>query len=277
MSVQNKKISIREPSSGWVRINIYELWEYRELLFILAWRDMSVRYKQTLLGGLWAIIQPFVTMIIFSIVFGKLANIPSDNIPYPIFSYTALVPWAFFVNALNKSGLSLVSSSNLINKVYLPRLILPISAVIVGTLDFIIAFSVLLLMMFFYGIIPTLAVIWLPFFILLTLITSLGIGIWIATLNVKFYDLQNALPFILQAWMFATPIAYPSSLMNEPWRSLCGINPMSGVVEGFRWALLGTESAPGGIMIVSTITACIVLISGMFYFKRVEHTFPDYL
>jgi lipopolysaccharide transport system permease protein len=272
-----KTIHIREPSHGWPKLNLIEVWEYRELLFILAWRDMSIRYKQTLLGGLWAIIQPFVTMIIFSIVFGKLARIPSDDIPYPIFSYTALVPWAFFVNALNKSSLSLFSNSNLINKVYFPRLVLPVSAVIVGTIDFIVAFLMLLIMMLFYGIIPTMAVFFLPFFILLTLITSLGIGIWIATLNIKFYDLQNALPFIIQAWMFATPIAYPSSLLEEPWRSIYGLNPMSGVVEGFRWALLGTEISPGGILIVSSLTACIILVAGMFYFKRVEPTFADFL
>jgi len=272
-----KKIHIREPSTGWTKLNLLEVWEYRELLFILAWRDMSIRYKQTLLGGLWAIIQPFVTMIIFSIVFGKLARIPSDDIPYPIFSYTALVPWAFFVNALNKSSLSLFSNSNLINKVYFPRLVLPVSAVIVGTMDFIVAFIMLLMMMLLYGILPTMAVFFLPFFILLTLITSLGVGIWIATLNIKFYDLQNALPFIIQAWMFATPIAYPSSLLEEPWRSIYGLNPMSGVVEGFRWALLGTETFPGGILIVSSITACIILVAGMFYFKRVEPTFADFL
>jgi len=276
MSIQ-KKIHIREPSTGWTKLNLIEVWEYRELLFILAWRDMSIRYKQTLLGGLWAIIQPFVTMIIFSIIFGKLAKMPSDDIPYPIFSYTALVPWAFFVNALNKSSLSLFSNSNLINKVYFPRLVLPVSAVIVGTIDFLVAFLMLLIMMLFYGIIPTMAVFLLPFFILLTLITSLGIGIWIATLNVKFYDLRNALPFIIQAWMFATPIAYPSSLLEEPWRSIYGLNPMSGVVEGFRWALLGTETSPGGILIVSSLTACMILIAGMFYFKRVEPTFSDFL
>ena len=272
-----KKIHIREPSTGWTKLNLLEVWEYRELLFILAWRDMSIRYKQTLLGGLWAIIQPFVTMIIFSIIFGKLAKMPSDDIPYPIFSYTALVPWAFFVNALNKSSLSLFSNSNLINKVYFPRLVLPVSAVIVGTIDFLVAFLMLLIMMLFYGILPTMAVFLLPFFILLTLITSLGIGIWIATLNVKFYDLRNALPFIIQAWMFATPIAYPSSLLEEPWRSIYGLNPMSGVVEGFRWALLGTETSPGGILIVSSLTSCMILIAGIFYFKRVEPTFSDFL
>jgi lipopolysaccharide transport system permease protein len=272
-----KKIHIREPSCGWINLNLYELWEFRELLFILAWRDVSVRYKQTLLGGLWAIIQPFVTMVIFSVVFGRLAKIPSDNIPYPIFSYAALVPWSFFVNSLNKSSLSLISNTNLITKVYFPRLILPFSAVIVGIVDFFIAFIILLIMMIFYGIIPTLALIYLPFFILLTLITSLGIGIWIATLNVKFYDLQNAFPFIIQAWMFITPIAYPSSLLKEPWRSLYGLNPMAGVVEGFRWALLGTNAFPGGILIVSSVSACVVLICGIFYFKRVEHTFADFL
>ena len=208
-----KKISIREPSKGWARLNLKELWEYRELLYILAWRDISVRYKQTLMGGLWAIIQPFVTMVIFTLFFNKIAKIPSDNIPYPIFSYTALVPWTFFVNGLNKASVSLVSNNHLINKVYLPRLVLPISAVLVGSVDFAMAFLVLILLMLCYGVIPTMAILYLPFFILLILITSLGVGIWIATLNVRYYDIHNALPFLVQAWMFATPIAYPSSLI----------------------------------------------------------------
>jgi len=272
-----KKISIREPSKGWARLNLKELWEYRELLYILAWRDISVRYKQTLMGGLWAIIQPFVTMVIFTLFFNKIAKIPSDNIPYPIFSYTALVPWTFFVNGLNKASVSLVSNNHLINKVYLPRLVLPISAVLVGSVDFAMAFLVLILLMLCYGVIPTMAILYLPFFILLILITSLGVGIWIATLNVRYYDIHNALPFLVQAWMFATPIAYPSSLIQEPWRSIYGLNPMSGVVEGFRWALLGAETSPGGIMVVSTITASVILITGLFYFKRVEKSFADYL
>jgi len=268
-------VTIICPSRGWISLNLRELWKYRELLYFLTWRDIKVRYKQTVLGAAWAIIQPFFTMVVFSLFFGKLAKVPSDDIPYPIFSYAALVPWTFFANGLSQSSTSLVASANLIQKVYFPRLVVPISAVISGGVDFVLAFVVLLGMMFFYGVVPTWNVVWLPLLLLLALVTSLGVGLWLTAMNVQFRDVRYAVPFLVQAWMFATPIAYPSSLLDEPWRTLYGINPMAGVVEGFRWALLGTETAPGPIIIVSTLVAVGLLISGAYYFRRMEKTFAD--
>ena len=266
---------VARPSKGWISLNLRELWEYRELLYFLTWRDIKVRYKQTVLGASWAILQPLFTMVVFSLFFGKLAGIPSDNIPYPIFSFAALVPWHFFANGLSQSSASLVGGANLIKKVYFPRLVLPISAVLSGGVDFALAFVVLLGMMIFYGVLPTMAVVWLPLLLLLALVTSLGVGLWLTAMNVQFRDVRHAVPFLINAWMFATPIAYPSSLLSEPWRTLYGINPMVGVVEGFRWALLGTETAPGPILLVSAVVASGLLISGAFYFRRMEKTFAD--
>lgn len=263
------------PSHGWVSLNLRDLWEYRELLYFLTWRDVKVRYKQTVLGAAWAILQPFFTMVVFSLFFGKLARVPSDGIPYPIFSYAALVPWQFFANGLTASSTSLVTSANLIKKIYFPRLVVPISAVLSGAVDFSLAFVVLLGMMLFYGTVPTAAIVWLPLLLLLALVTSLGVGLWLTAMNVQFRDVRYAVPFLVQAWMFATPIAYPSSLLDEPWRTLYGINPMVGVVEGFRWALLGTETAPGPIVLVSAVVAVALLISGAYYFRRMEKTFAD--
>ena len=267
-------ISIR-PSRGWSSLNLRDLWEYRELLYFLTWRDIKVRYKQTVLGASWAILQPFFTMVVFSLFFGRLAGVPSDNIPYPIFSYAALVPWQFFANGLTNSSNSLVASANLITKVYFPRLVVPISAVLAGAVDFVLAFVVLLAMMLFYGIAPTTQVVWLPLLLLLALVTSLGVGLWLTAMNVQFRDVRYAVPFIVNAWMFATPIAYPSSLLDEPWRTVYGINPMAGVVEGFRWALLGTDPGPGPMVLVSAFVAVVLLVSGTFYFRRMERTFAD--
>ena len=264
-----------KPSKGWVSLKLYQLWEYRELLYFLTWRDIKVRYKQTVMGASWAIIQPFLTMVVFSLFFGKLAQVPSDGIPYPIFSYAALVPWTFFANGLNQSSNSLVGSANLIKKIYFPRLTIPIATILSGTVDFVLAFIVLLAMMLFFCIIPTINVIWLPLFLLLALITSLGVGLWLSAMNVQFRDVRYTVPFLTQFWLFATPIAYPSSLIPEPWRMLYAINPMVGVVEGFRWALLGTDTAPGPIIIVSSLAATTLLVSGMFYFRRMEKTFAD--
>lgn len=264
-----------QPSHGWRSINLGEVWRYRELLYFLTWRNIKVRYKQTVLGAAWAIIQPFFTMVIFSLFFGRLAKIPSDGIPYPIFSYAALVPWTFFANGLMQSSNTLVSSANLVRKVYFPRMVLPISAIISGAVDFILAFIVLLGMMLFYGIMPTANVIWLPFLLLLALTTCLGVGMWLTAMNVQFRDVRFAVPFLIQAWLFATPIAYPSSLLSEPWRTLYGINPMVGVVEGFRWALLGTNTAPGPIIFVSAFVSIMLLVSGVFYFRRMEKSFAD--
>ena len=267
-------VTIR-PTQGWAALKLHELWEYRELAYFLTWRDIKVRYKQTALGVVWAIIQPFFTMAVFSLFFGRLAGVPSDGIPYPVFSYAALVPWTFFANGLSQSSTSLVASANLITKVYFPRLVIPISAILSGGIDFALAFVVLLGMMLFYGIVPTPAVIWLPLLLLLALVTSLGAGLWLTAVNVQFRDVRYAVPFLINAWMFATPIAYPSSLLQEPWRTLYGINPMAGVVEGFRWALLGTDTAPGPIVLVSALAAVGLLVSGTFYFRRMEKTFSD--
>ncbi|MEM7533904.1 MAG: ABC transporter permease [Chloroflexota bacterium] len=264
-----------QPSKGWVSLKLDELWEYRELLYFLIWRDVKVRYKQTVLGAAWAIIQPFFTMAVFSLFFGQLAGIPSDGVPYPIFSFAALVPWSFFASGLGGASNSLVGSANLIKKVYFPRLAIPIATVLSGIVDFTIAFMVLLGMMLFYGIIPTLNIIWLPLLLLLALTTSLGVGLWLSAMNVQFRDVRYTIPFITQFWLFATPIAYPSSLLDEPWRTLYGINPMVGVVEGFRWALLGTETAPGPMLFVSTMAAIGLLASGTYYFRRMEKSFAD--
>lgn len=266
---------IIKPSKGWNLINFKELWEYRELFYFLTWRDIKVRYKQTILGVAWAIIQPFFTMVVFSLFFGRLAKMPSDGVPYPVFSFAALVPWSFFANGLSHSAESLVSNSNLIKKVYFPRLIVPTSSVLCGMVDLAVALCVLLGIMFFYGIVPTIQILWLPFLILLTLITALGVGLWLTALNVQFRDVRYAIPFLIQAWMFATPIVYPSSLLSEPWRIIYGLNPMVGVIEGFRWALLGTNTAPGPMIIVSSLMSIGLLISGAYYFRRLEKTFAD--
>ncbi|HQA69608.1 MAG TPA: ABC transporter permease, partial [Aggregatilineales bacterium] len=245
-------------------------------LYFLVWRDIKVRYKQTVIGAAWAIIQPFFTMVVFSLFFGNLAEIPSDGIPYPIFSYAALVPWTFFANGLSQSSNSLVGSANLIKKIYFPRLVIPLSSVLSGVIDFALAFLVLLGMMLFYGIVPTLNVIWLPPLLLLALVTALGVGLWLSAMNVQFRDVRYAVPFLVQFWMFATPIAYPSSLIeNDLLRTLYGLNPMVGVVEGFRWALLGTDTRPGPIVIASSLAAALLLVSGLFYFRRMEKTFAD--
>ena len=264
-----------EPSRGWVPLKVRDLFAYRELLYFLVWRDLKVRYKQTALGATWAIIQPVMTMLIFSLFFGRLAKMPSDGIPYPIFSFAALVPWTFFSLGLAQASNSLVGSGHLIKKVYFPRLIIPIATVLSAVVDFLLAFAVLLLMMLHYGIAPTIDVLTLPLFLLLALITSLGVGLWLSALNVEFRDVRFIVPFLTQFWMFATPIAYPSSLLHEPWRTLYGINPMVGVVEGFRWALLGSSHAPGPFILVSTTAALFILISGAFYFRRMEKNFAD--
>lgn len=263
------------PPAGWASLNLRELWEYRELLYFLVWRDIKVRYKQTALGAAWAIIQPFFSMVVFSLFFGKLAKMPSDGIPYPIFAYTALVPWTFFANGLSQSANSLVDSANLIRKVYFPRLTIPIANVLSGLVDFALAFVVLVGMMLWYGIFPTGRIVWLPLFLLLALVTALAVGLWLSVLNVEYRDVKYTIPFLTQFWMFATPIVYPSSLLPEPWRTLYGINPMVGVVEGFRWALLDTKTAPGPMIAVSAVAALVLLVGGAYYFRRMEKTFAD--
>lgn len=264
-----------QPSKGWVALHLPEVWQYRELLYFLVWRDIKVRYKQTALGASWAIIQPLMTMVVFSVFFGKLAKVPSDGIPYPIFSFTALVPWSFFSTGLSGAANSLVGSANLIKKVYFPRLTIPIATVLSGIVDFALAFVVLLVMMLTYRIVPTTNIIWLPAFLLLALSTSLGVGLWLAALNVQFRDVRQIVPFITQFWMYATPIAYSSKMLHEPWLTLYGLNPMVGVVEGFRWALLGKTGAPGPMVWVSALASFAILVGGAYYFRRMEKNFAD--
>jgi lipopolysaccharide transport system permease protein len=270
----SEKILRIQPTSGWVALKLGELSEYRELLYFLIWRDIKVRYKQTALGAAWAVMQPLFTMLIFSLFFGRLAKVPSDGVPYPAFSYAALVPWTFFVHGLTQGSDSLVGSANLIRKVYFPRLLIPLATVLAGIIDFSVAFVLLLAMIAFYGIHPKHVLYVVPL-VLLTLCTSLGVGFWLSALNVKFRDVKYTLPFLTQFWMFATPIAYPSSLLSEPWRTIYGLNPMAGVVEGFRWALLGTKTAPGPMMLVSALVSVAILVGGAFYFRRMEKTFAD--
>ena len=263
------------PSRGWVSLKLDEMWAYRELLYFLVWRDVKVRYKQTALGAAWAVIQPLLTMLVFSLFFGRLAKVPSDGIPYPIFSFAALVPWTFFATGLNMSSNSLVGSTNLVQKVYFPRLIIPVATVLAGLVDFAIAMLVLFGMMAWYHMVPTWNTIWLPAFVLLALVSALGVGLWLSALNVRFRDVRFLVPFLAQLWMYATPVAYPSSLLHAPWRTVFGINPMAGVVEGFRWALLGVDTKPGPMIIASSLAAVVILVSGAFYFRRTERTFAD--
>ena len=267
--------SIIKPSHGWAALDLRDLWLYRELVFFMTWRDLKVRYKQTLLGASWAILQPFLTMVVFSIFFGNLANVPSDGVPYPIFSYTGLVPWVLFSKALQDASRSLVANSHMITKVYFPRMILPLSSVMAGVVDFLIAFVVLLGMMVFFNISPTVNIWVLPLFLLLALVTAVGVGLWLSALNVLFRDINYILPFLTQFWMFVTPVAYPSSMVPSEWQVIFALNPMTGVIEGFRWALLGTGQPPGISTLVSSIVAVFLLISGMFYFKRMERLFAD--
>jgi lipopolysaccharide transport system permease protein len=263
------------PGHGWASLDLRELWQYKELLYFLVWRDIKVRYKQTALGASWAVIQPFATMVVFSLFFGRLAGVPSDGVPYPIFSYAALVPWTFFAQGLTQSANSLVASQDLIKKVYFPRLAIPIASVLAGLVDFAIAFVVLVGMMLFYGIVPTADIVWIPALLVLALVTSLGVGLWFSALNVLYRDVAYIVPFLVQFWLFATPIAYPSSLLPEAWRIVYSLNPMVGVVEGFRWALVGTETAPGPMILVSAVAAVGILIGGAFYFRRMERGFAD--
>jgi lipopolysaccharide transport system permease protein len=262
-------------SKGFLSLNLKDVWAYRELLYFLVWRDIKVRYKQTALGAAWAIIQPVMTMVVFSVFFGRLAKVPSDGIPYPVFAFAALLPWQLFAFSLSESSNSLVGSQNLITKVYFPRLVIPLASVLAGIVDFAIDFLVLIGLMIYYGIRPTTAVVWLPLFVLLVLATALSVGLWFSALNVKYRDVRYTIPFLTQFWMFATPVAYSSSLVPKPWRAWLGLNPMAGVVEGFRWALLGKSEGPGGLLWVSVAAVVLLLTGGLFYFRRTEATFAD--
>lgn len=264
-----------EPANGWTAIGFREVWQYRELLYFLTWRDVKVRYKQTVLGAAWAVIQPLFMMVVFSLFFGRLAKVPSDGIPYPVFTFCALLPWQLFAHALTESSNSLVGNQNLITKVYFPRLVIPIAAVLGGIVDFLIAFVILIMLMLYFGIVPGWAVLTLPGFLLLALMTALAVGLWLSALNAKYRDVRYTINFMVQFWLFATPVVYPSSLIPEKWRPLYGLNPMAGVVEGFRWALLGKSQPPGLMLWVSVSVVVLMLVGGLYYFRRMEQQFAD--
>jgi lipopolysaccharide transport system permease protein len=266
---------VLEPSKGLVRLNIRDVWAYRDLLYFLIWRDIKVRYKQTALGAAWAIIQPVMTMLVFSVFFGHFAKMPSDGFPYPVFALTALLPWQLFAFALTQSSNSLVDSQNLITKVYFPRLIVPLAAVLAGLVDFAIAFLVLLLLMAYYRVAPTVAIVWLPAFIALAVASALAVGLWLSSLNVKYRDVRYTIPFLTQVWLFATPVAYPSSIVPDMWRPLLGLNPMAGVVEGFRWALLGNAHPSVPLLLMSVAAVSALMAGGLLYFRKTEATFAD--
>lgn len=274
-SVKEDSPIIIRPGSGLFHLELKAIWYYRELLYFLIWRDVKVRYKQTAIGAGWAIFQPLMTMIIFTVVFGDFAKIPSDGLPYPIFAYTALLPWNYFAQAISRSGVSLVGSANLISKVYFPRLIIPLSAAVAPVVDFAIAFVILLAMMAWFGIAPTWGVLALLLFLLLALATALAVGLWLSALDVRYRDVGYTIPFVVQIWMYASPVAYPVSLVPERWRLLYSLNPMAGVIEGFRWALLGTGNPDFGVMAASAVVIMALLLGGIVYFRQMERTFAD--
>lgn len=271
---EHDNITVIEPPSGWMDLNLGELWAHRELVYFLVWREIKVRYKQTALGAAWAIMQPLFTMVIFSLFFGRLAKMPSDGAPYPVFVLVALVPWTFFANGMGQAANSLVNSANLVGKIYFPRLAVPIGSVLAALVDFAVAFSLVAIAIAWYRIPLTTNLLALPLLVLLVLTLALGIGFWLAALNVEYRDIRYIVPFLTQLWMFATPIAYPSSLLSEKWRMLYGLNPMVGVVEGFRWAVLGTGN-PGSVLAVSAAMGLVLLVSGAYYFRRMEQGFAD--
>ena len=264
-----------EPSRGWVALNLVDLWRYRGLLYFLVWRDVKVRYKQTVLGAAWAILQPTVTMIIFTVFMGKLAKIPSDSIPYPLFAFSGLLPWQLFSFALVECSNSLIANKQLITKVFFPRLIVPTASILTGLVDFSAASLVLVALMVHYGRVPTIGIVLLPLLLLFTLMAALAVGLWLAALNVQYRDVRYTIPFLTQLWLYSTPIAYPTSLVPERWRYLFGLNPMAGVVEGFRWALFGTTPHLGPMMAVSVGTVVLLLIGGLAYFRHMEKYFAD--
>ena len=262
------------PSSGLIPINFKDVWAYRELLYFLTWRDIKIRYKQTVLGFAWAILQPFLMMVVFTLFFGNLLNVPSEGVPYPLFNYAAMLPWTLFAQGITRSSESLVANVNMVKKVYFPRLVMPLSGVLAPVVDFAIAFVILIGMMFYFGYPPTMRILWLPAFVILALMTALGVGLWLSAINVQYRDVRYVVPFLVQLWLFASPVVYSSSLLPARFQAIYGLNPMAGVIEGFRWALLGTEP-PGSLIAVSVIIVIVILTSGAFYFRRSEKTFAD--
>jgi len=268
-------VTVIRPAEGWLGVNQRELWSYRELLYFLVWRDIKVRYKQTVIGVGWAIIQPFFTMVVFTLFFGLLARVPSDGLPYPVFYYAALLPWMYFANALTNATNTVVEHRWVITKIYFPRVLLPMAAVVSGLLDLGIALTLLGGMLLFYGVAPGWPILLLPVFLLLAVATALGVGLWLSPLNALYRDVRYAVPFLVQLWMFASPVAYPSSLVPERWRGLYALNPMAGVIEGFRWTLSGRGSPDFGVMMMSAAIVLALLLGGIVYFNRVERTLAD--
>jgi lipopolysaccharide transport system permease protein len=266
--------TIIEPRKGWWHLNWRDLWDYRELLFFLVWRDIKVRYKQTLLGASWALIQPTLQLVVFTIIFGRLAGVNTNGIPYPLFNLAGLLPWQFFANTVAQAANSLVGSASIVRKVYFPRLAIPTASVLAGTVDFGLSFLILLALMFWYQWAPTPAVFLLPLFLILGMITALGVGFWLSAINARYRDVRHATPFLIQLWLFATPVVYPSNLIEGHWQLVYALNPMVSVVEGFRWALLGTQP-PSLLMFISVTTAVALFSSGLLYFQTVERKFAD--
>jgi lipopolysaccharide transport system permease protein len=263
------------PPIRWWALPFGELWDYRELLYFFVWRDVKIRYKQTAVGAAWAILQPFLTMLVFSLFFGRLAHIPSEGLPYPIFYYSALLPWMYFAASLQNATNTIVENQRVITKVYFPRLVLPLSATLSGLVDFGVSFLMFLVMMLYYGMRPTMAIFYFPMFLLLALLTALGVGLWLSALNAIYRDVRYVLPFLVQFWMFASPVAYPSSLVPIKWRWLYGLNPMVGVIEGFRWTLTGHGDPPGILLFASSLVVVTVLVGGLAFFQRMEATIAD--
>jgi lipopolysaccharide transport system permease protein len=265
---------ITPPTRWWV-LPFAELWDFRELVYFFVWRDIKIRYKQTAIGAAWAVLQPFLMMLVFSLFFGKLANIGSDGLPYPIFYYSALLPWMYFAAALQNSTNTIVENQRLITKVYFPRLALPLSSVLSGLVDFGVSFLMFVAMMIYYGIRPTAAMVWFPAFLLLAILTALGTGLWLSALNAIYRDVRYVLPFLVQFWLFASPVVYPVSRVPAKWRWLYGLNPMAGVIEGFRWSLTGRGNPPGRLILISSGVVLIVLLTGIAYFQKMETTMAD--
>jgi lipopolysaccharide transport system permease protein len=272
----NAPVRIMAPR-GFLEIDLRELWAYRELLYFFVWRDVKVRYKQTVIGAAWAVLQPFLTMVVFSLFFGHLAHMPSNGLPYPIFYYTALLAWVYFSTALQSATNTMVDHQNVITKVYFPRLLLPCSAVVAGLVDFSVSFVVLIAMSLYFKIYPGWALLFVPAFLLLAVLTALGVGLWLSALNAMYRDIRYVMPFLIQFWLFASPVAYPSSMVPARWRWLYRLNPMAGVIEGFRWSLTGRGQAPGPMVIASIVMVLLVLAGGLAYFQRVESTIADFV
>jgi lipopolysaccharide transport system permease protein len=271
----SQRLIVIKPSSGWRALDVAELWRYRELVYFLAWRDVKVKYKQTALGIAWAVLQPLLAMAVFAVFLGRLANVPSDGIPYPLFAYVGLVPWTYFANATTNGSGSLVSNANLISKVYFPRLVIPLAGVIASMVDLAVGLVILIPLLLFFGQAPSIWLLSIPLWAVLAGLTALAVSVWLSALDVQYRDVRYAIPFLIQIWLFATPVVYPASLVPAKYRPLLGLNPVSGVVEGFRWALLGRGDPPGALLLVSVTVFFVTLISGLFYFRRMERQFAD--